>query len=88
MKIFKVKKVFEIAYAHRLFKYNGKCENLHGHNAKIEITLQSKNLDSQTMVKDFTQIKKIAGKWLDDNLDHATLLHKKDPLAKILKQLN
>ncbi len=85
---FKVKKLFEIAYAHRLFKYHGKCENLHGHNAKIEIIIESKKLDNQSMVIDFVDIKKIVGKWLDENLDHATLLHKDDPLVNVLKQHN
>ncbi len=88
MEKFRVKKIFEIAYAHRLFKYNGKCENLHGHNAKIEVIIESKRLDNQSMVMDFGDIKKIVGKWLDENLDHATLLHKDDPLVNVLKQHN
>lgn len=85
---FRVKKEFEISYAHRLFNYNGKCENLHGHNAKVEIIIEAEKLDNQSMVKDFTEIKNISAKWLDDNIDHATLLYKHDPLVKLLKKHN
>ena len=84
MKGFIVKKVFYISYAHRLFQYNGKCENLHGHNAKIEVLIQSKRLNKQDMVEDFIRIKDVVGKWLDDNLDHSTILHRYDPLVKDL----
>lgn len=86
MELFSVKKEFEISYAHRLLNYNGQCENLHGHNAKIEIIIQTKKLNEQNMVEDFTYIKKVVEKWLDENLDHSTLLHKNDPLVKILKK--
>lgn len=86
MESFRVKKEFEISYAHRLLNYNGKCENLHGHNAKIEIIIESNKLNNQKMVEDFNYIKKIVKKWLDENLDHSTLLHSKDPLVKILKK--
>ncbi|MEF3280020.1 MAG: 6-carboxytetrahydropterin synthase [Elusimicrobiota bacterium] len=83
-----VSKVFEISYAHRLLNYNGKCENLHGHNGKIEIIVSSKKLDNEDMVMDFVKLKRIVGKWLDENLDHCIILHKKDPLVKILKKHN
>lgn len=32
-----VTKIMEISYAHQLADYNGKCSNVHGHNAKIEL---------------------------------------------------
>ncbi|MBP7795611.1 MAG: 6-carboxytetrahydropterin synthase [Elusimicrobiales bacterium] len=84
MKIFSVKKIFEIAYAHRLLNYNGKCENLHGHNGKIEIMVVSEVLNNQDMVMDFTYINSVVKKWLDENLDHRVILHKNDPLVKPL----
>lgn len=83
--MFSIKKEFEISYAHRLLNYNGKCENLHGHNAKIEIVIQSRKLNKQEMVEDFNYVKKVVKEWLDENLDHATLLHYKDPLVKALQ---
>lgn len=86
MEIFSVKKIFEIAYAHRLLNYNGKCENLHGHNGKIEVTVESDALNNQDMVMDFTYINNLVKKWLDENLDHRVILHKNDPLVKPLQE--
>ncbi len=82
---FSVKKIFFISYAHRLLNYNGKCENLHGHNARIEIKIESSKLNSEKMVEDFTKIKNKAGVWLNENLDHKTILSNRDPLVNALK---
>ena len=43
--------------AHQLREYKGSCENLHGHNWRLEVTLGSKELDSLGMVVDFRVIK-------------------------------
>lgn len=88
MERYSVKKVFEIAYAHRLLNYNGKCENLHGHNGIIEVIIETEKLNDMCMVMDFVELKKIIKKWLDDNLDHSVILSEKDPLVKILKDNN
>ena len=65
--MYKVKKRLEIAGAHRLsLNYESKCSNIHGHNWIVEIYMQSKELDSNGMVMDFTHIKKK----IHDMLDH------------------
>lgn len=43
--------------AHRLKDYKGKCENLHGHNWSVKITVVAKELDPLGMVIDFTVLK-------------------------------
>jgi len=83
---YSVKKIFEIAYAHRLLNYNGKCENLHGHNAKIEVIIETEKLNDEDMVMDFVKLKEKAKRWLDENLDHTVILSKKDPLVNVLKK--
>jgi len=83
---YSVKKIFEIAYAHRLLNYNGKCENLHGHNAKIEVIIETEKLNDEDMVMDFVKLKEKVKKWLDENLDHTVILSKKDPLTNALKK--
>ena len=35
--------------AHFLRHYQGKCENLHGHNWKVEITVKTEELDKAGM---------------------------------------
>ena len=84
--MFRVKKTFHLAYAHRLLNYKGKCENLHGHNGLVEVNLRTRRLNSEKMVMDFTELARVAKKWLDDNLDHKVILSKKDPLLKLLQK--
>ena len=58
--------------AHRLTGYQGKCENLHGHNWEVEVTIASEKLDNRGMVIDFRDIKEKLGGILD-KLDHTYL---------------
>ena len=81
----KIKKTFHLAYGHRLLNYKGKCENLHGHNGVVEITLEAAKLNSEKMVLDFTELGKKMKTWLDENLDHKVILDKADPLVPVLK---
>ncbi len=85
MPVYKIKKTFHLAYGHRLLNYNGKCENLHGHNGVVEVTLRAAALDSERMVMDFTELGRTVKAWLDDNLDHKVILAKADPLVQVLK---
>jgi len=64
----------------------GKCRHLHGHSARVAITLESCALNEQGMVCDFSDIQSFAGKWLDDTFDHNMLLHKNDPVLPLLQQ--
>ena len=84
--MYKIKKLFHIAYGHRLLNYNGKCSNLHGHNAVVEITLKAEKLDRDEMVMDFTALGGKIKTWLDESLDHKVILAKADPLAPVLKK--
>ena len=47
----------EFSAAHRLLGYQGKCEELHGHNWKVEVTVRSRELDKIGMVVDFKILK-------------------------------
>ena len=58
--------------AHRLREYQGNCENLHGHNWKLDVRLRSERLDSLGMVADFREIKRLV-KGVVDRLDHQYL---------------
>lgn len=76
----------EFCYGHRLLNYDGKCKNLHGHNGKVEILLGGETLDHRGMLIDFTDVKRLLRTWIDDNLDHQTLLHESDPLLPLLQE--
>ena len=58
--------------AHNLRGYKGKCEELHGHNWRVEITVKSGQLDKIGMVLDFKYLKKKLNAVLD-RLDHKYL---------------
>lgn len=44
---------------HALRGYRGKCENTHGHNYKVRVTLEGAKLDSIGLLCDFLHLKKI-----------------------------
>jgi len=58
--------------AHNLKGYRGKCEELHGHNWKVEAAFSSDRLDKIGMVLDFKYLKTELNKVLD-KLDHKYL---------------
>ena len=57
------------AAGHALRNYKGKCENVHGHNYRVRISIQGDQLDSSGLLVDFLDVKQlIAG--VVDYLDH------------------
>jgi 6-pyruvoyltetrahydropterin/6-carboxytetrahydropterin synthase len=83
--MFLVTREFEFCFGHRLMDYDGKCHNLHGHNAKVCVTLAGEQLNPLGMVVDFVEMKRIISSWIDSTLDHTLLLHQADPLVKTLQ---
>ncbi|MBI3209711.1 MAG: 6-carboxytetrahydropterin synthase QueD [Candidatus Solibacter usitatus] len=47
------------AAGHALRNYKGKCENVHGHNYRVRITLEGDGLDQTGMLVDFVEMKKV-----------------------------
>ena len=58
--------------AHKLRGYKGKCEDLHGHNWKVEVFIENEDLDNIGMVVDFKKIK-MALNVILKKLDHKYL---------------
>ena len=46
--------------AHQLRGYKGKCENLHGHNYRVEIYARGSELDNIGLLVDFVELKAAA----------------------------
>ena len=61
-----------ISASHRLNGYKGKCENLHGHNWRVEATVAAEELDATGLVMDFGDLRKALHQAVDD-FDHADL---------------
>lgn len=62
----------EFSGAHRLRNYKGKCENLHGHNWKVEIVITGEYLDKTGLLLDFGILKEKLDTVLKQ-LDHKNL---------------
>lgn len=67
-----VRVIGKFSSAHFLRNFKGKCENLHGHNYKVEIFLKSKDLQSKGILVDFIDLKKELKK-ITNYLDHKNL---------------
>jgi len=70
--MFELKIITQFAAAHRLLNFKGKCEQLHGHNWKVEVFVRSAVLDETGLVKDFGEIKAATHEVLN-GLDHQYL---------------
>jgi len=62
----------EFSAAHALRGYKGKCENLHGHNWKVEVYVRGNELDKVGMLVDFRELK-AATRTVMKYLDHQNL---------------
>lgn len=58
--------------AHQLRGYKGKCENLHGHNYRIEIYARGRELDNIGLLVDFVELKSAADEVVS-YLDHRNI---------------
>jgi len=58
--------------AHQLRGYRGKCENLHGHNYRIEIYARGRELNNIGLLVDFVELKAAADE-IVNYLDHRNI---------------
>ena len=70
--MFEVRVTADFAAAHFLRDYNGKCENLHGHNYKVYAHVRGPKLNEGGMLLDFTKLKD-ALRQVCKQLDHTNL---------------
>ncbi len=67
--MYEIKILSTFSAAHSLRNYPGNCKNIHGHNWKVEVVVQSLNLDNLGMAIDFRRLKQETQSLLD-TLDH------------------
>ncbi|MBW6512401.1 MAG: 6-carboxytetrahydropterin synthase QueD [Desulfuromonadaceae bacterium] len=56
--MYRLKIQIHFASAHNLINYQGECENLHGHNWKVEVTVAARELDVAGLGIDFRILKR------------------------------
>jgi len=67
-----LKKQFHFHSAHYLPSYKGKCEKLHGHTYRLEVTVEG-DPDEEGMIIDFGDLKRIVNEEVISKLDHALI---------------
>ena len=70
--MFEISAEYSFAAGHALRGYKGKCENVHGHNYKVQVTVAGERLNSIGLLMDFVDLR-AAIKTLVDRLDHRFL---------------
>ncbi len=88
MDMYTITKEIYFCYGHRLMNHPGKCRHLHGHSVKAAITIRQQQLNGQSMVCDFADIRTCVEAYIDQQLDHNFLLHKDDPIIPALQAQN
>ena len=57
------------AAGHALRNYRGKCENVHGHNYRVQVSVAGAELNDVGLLVDFTELKALLRK-TSEYLDH------------------
>ena len=71
--MFELKVKTRFAGAHQLAMVGRKCENLHGHNWRVEVYVKGDQLNGAGVLADFGDIKRAVRSVVDGELDHKFL---------------
>jgi len=79
----KIGKIIQWDMGHRVLNHRSVCKGLHGHRYKAEICvegnlIEEKGASEEGMVIDFADIKKVAQKFIQEELDHAFMVWDRD----------
>jgi 6-pyruvoyltetrahydropterin/6-carboxytetrahydropterin synthase len=92
--MFKLSISTSFAAAHCLTHYQGDCENLHGHNWKVEVSVTAKELDNAGLGIDFKLLKgktnellaKLDHKYLNELIPFLDISPSSENIAKYIYQ--
>ena len=80
----RVTRSFSFEAAHHLPWHPGKCRRLHGHNYRLEVTVEGP-VDENGVVLDFDELADVVGRELIDRYDHRHLNELLDnPTAEVI----
>ena len=71
----------DFSSGHYLRNYKGKCENPHGHNYKVRVTLMGSELDEAGLLLDFKLLKQVL-RPVVERIDHQ-MLNDKEPFVEL-----
>lgn len=67
--MFEVTVEHTFAAGHALREYKGKCENVHGHNYRVQVTVEGRELNRIGLLVDFVELKR-AVRQVGEFFDH------------------
>jgi 6-pyruvoyltetrahydropterin/6-carboxytetrahydropterin synthase len=67
--MFEVSVEYNFAAGHALRNYKGKCENIHGHNYRVQVTVEGATLNDAGLLVDFSDLRREIG-LLVSRFDH------------------
>jgi 6-pyruvoyltetrahydropterin/6-carboxytetrahydropterin synthase len=70
--VYELRIISHLAAAHQLRDFEGQCENLHGHNWKVEVFVTGKEVGENGVLIDFREVKKATEQVIQE-LDHRFL---------------
>jgi len=89
--MYEVTAMMVISASHHLRGYKGKCENVHGHNYKIEAAVAAEELDGTGLAVDFKVLKehlrKVAGKFDHTDLNRHEEFEQVNPSSENLARV-
>lgn len=85
--MYTITKHFEFEACHQLPWHKGKCQNLHGHTYKLEVTVLANELGKDGILEDFGKLKEIVNETVINFYDHKNLNEFfENPSAEIMAQ--
>lgn len=69
------------AAGHYLRNYKGKCEKPHGHNYKVRVTMQGRELDRAGLLVDFKDLREVM-RAIIERLDHQ-MINELEPFTTV-----
>src|SRR5687767_9395715 len=84
-----VTRSIEFPMGHRLQKHPGLCRHIHGHNYRVVVAVDRTigGVDTQGMVIDFSDLKRIMG-LVFGSFDHSLVLEDTDPFNDIVAKMS
>jgi 6-pyruvoyltetrahydropterin/6-carboxytetrahydropterin synthase len=82
---YRICRSFEIQNGHMLSKHPDLCKFPHGHTRKVELVLETDDLDANEMVCDFKVLKEAMNDYLA-TWDHAFCINTDDPMYQKFKE--
>ncbi len=79
--MFEVSVEYSFSAGHALRNYKGKCENVHGHNYRVRVSVAGEKLNGAGLLVDFSELKSSL-RTLVEQLDHQ-FLNELRPFDKI-----